>query len=121
MNFVGSGQLNDTTVDDKSLIEFLLFDCDKLETSVDTNSFKHNFYVGRMNDFFETTTEGQLVQRDVSHPQKKIYLSARCHKAQKYYSLTYKDDQPMSFLLYLKDAGAQHFLKKIQKGKSTVS
>lgn len=114
-------KMNDMTVDDKSLMDFLTFDCKAVQKHSDTESFHKQFYIGRLYNFFEPLPDGHMIQRSFGKPQKKIYLNSRCYKGQKYYTITDKLEKPLSFTIYLKDVGGEHLLKRIQKSNSTVS
>ena len=112
--------LNDMTVDDKSLMNFLSFDCKTIEEHIETQDLNRKFYIGRLYNYFETSPDGQLIQKSLGHSQKKIYLNSRCYKGQKYYTLSFKDEKPLFFLIYLRDIGGEHLVKRIRKNNSSV-
>lgn len=114
-------KLNDSSVEDKQLISFLLNDCETIEKKENNNDFFKSIYIGRMNYTFEITNKGILIEKPIDFVRMRLYLNAHCFKGQRYNSISLNEQEKIEFFVYLQDLSGEYVIGKLEKSSSTVS
>ena len=112
--------LNDSTVEEKRISEFLSLDCSQIEKIKNQKSFFEKFYIGRMNLSFQTTKNGDIYPLDLENPPQKFYIEANCFKGKKYHSLKLFSTKYLKLYFDIKELGGDYYLINLQQTDTTV-